>query len=646
MNLSPHPAPRLRQPRRALPAVPLRRLALLVPALFAATLRAEPSPAPAPLTHFITRAGDRLMEGADEFRYISANMPDSLQLISNYRFDGDFDRTRYRLPDDYELRDCVRTVRQLGGRVIRTFVITCRREDSPAHMFNVARDPVVGNEAALRVIDRLLQICHEEGVRLIIPLVAYNSAVRGDPSTYGDDFWQVGSPGNRTFKDMVTQLVNRTNHYTGVAYRDDPAILAWQTGNELVIGDDPVRRAWLHDYAAFLKQLDPHHLLIDGRNRPSDVYGRYDEFLADQNLDAVSYHTYRNLAEADTPVGTLRLIRNLTRGKKPLLVTEIAMYTKPAVLRALLDEIIADPSVSGANWWGLRFHNRDGGFYKHSDKNSEFEDLNWPGFARQPDQPAEIDTERELLGILTEKAWKIRGLPVPALAAPEAPHLLSIPDAGHISWQGATGADSYTVQRAESPDGPWSSLAASLPDNLIAYAAQYCDRTVAAGGTYYYRVIAHNFAGASPASNVAGPVAVKHRWLVDELFDLQLAAPESRNLRIDRAYAHSAYLEDLALAGRADPAQAAELVYRLPQVIREFTATVYDAQVVPRLFSLDPQGGRREIQPEIASYDGGRRRRLTAHLDGPATGILIELSAQAAASQAIGRVEIATEAAR
>ena len=55
---------------------------------------------------------------------------------------------------------------------------------------------------------------------------------------------------------------------------------------------------------------------------------------------------------------------------------------------------------------------------------------------------------------------------------------------------------------------------------------------------------------------------------------------------------------------------------------------------------------RREIQPEIASYDGGKRRRLSAHIDGPATGILLEMSAQAAAWQAIGRVEIATEATR
>lgn len=629
----------------SLGSLPRPLLVWLLPAVLLGPFRATAADGntPAGLDTFVTRAQDRLLEDGQEFRFVSVNMPDSLQIISNYQFDGDFSTVRYRLPDDFELRDCVRSVRQMGGRVLRTFVITCRTTASPVHMFNVAADPVVGNEAALRVIDRLLQICHEEGVRLIIPLVGYSSAVRGDWTTYGPDFWQVGSAGNRKFKNMLTQLLGRTNSLTGRPYRDDPAILGWQTGNELVIGDDADRRHWLHDIAAFIKGLDSRHLLIDGRNKPQDVFGRYDEFSGDPHIDAVSYHTYVNLPQADTPAGTLRLIRGQLRGKVPLLVTEIAMYTPPAALRALLDEV-ADGGTVGANWWGVRFHNRDGGFYKHSDKNSEFEDLNWPGFANAPPRPATIDRERELLGILTDYAWRIRGQTAPAPAVPAAPQLLPIPDAGHISWQGSTGADSYTLQRAGGPDGPWQSLATGLGDHLVAYAALYCDRSVTVGGNYFYRVIARNAAGESPASNVVGPVHVDRLWLVDELFDLALAAPESRNLRIDQAYAHSAYLEDMAVAVRADPAQPAELVYRLPQPIREFTATVYEAQVVPRLFSLGPADTRRELQPEIANYDGGKRRRLTVRPTAEATGIVLELSAQAAPGQALGRVEIATGA--
>lgn len=620
-----------------------RTLGLLLVALACApgTRAAVAAPPPEPLAHFITRVGDQLHDGSSEFRFVSINLPDILQIITHYQFDGDYATSRYRLPNEFELRDGVRTARQMGGRVIRTFTITTRSGPSPHHMFDVAPLPVVPNEAALRVIDRLLQVCHEEGVRLIIPLIAYNSQIRGDPSTYGEDFWVIGSPANRRFKSMVTQLLGRTNHYTGVPYRDDPAILAWQTGNELVIGDDPARRAWLHDFAAFLKALDPNHLVIDGRNRPADVYPRYEEFLVDENLDAVSYHTYRNLPEADTPRATLRLIRELTRGRKPLLVTEIAMHTPPDTLRELLAELIGNGTV-GANWWALRFHNRDGGFYKHSDKQSQFEDLNWPGFASAPGLPGEIARERELLGILSAYAWRIQGRTAPPPVAPAAPHLLPIPDVGHISWQGSTGASHYTVQRAETPAGPWRDLADNLGDHLIANAAQFCDRTALLGGVYHYRVIAHNHAGASPPSAASAPVAVDRLWLIDELFDLRLAAPDSHNLRVEQAYAHTSYLEDLAVALRADPTQPAELVYRLPRAMREFTATIFDADTPPRVFLLEADDTRREVQPMMASYDGGKRRRLSLRLDGDVRALAIQLSAAASPTQAIGRVEIAT----
>jgi hypothetical protein len=56
----------------------------------------EPSLASAHSAPIITRQGDKLYEGAKEFRYVSVNMPDVLQIISNYRFDGDTATTRLR----------------------------------------------------------------------------------------------------------------------------------------------------------------------------------------------------------------------------------------------------------------------------------------------------------------------------------------------------------------------------------------------------------------------------------------------------------------------------------------------------------------------------------------------------------------------
>lgn len=640
----------MRSPRIVCPALRRRRSSLLVLLAVGALVgsgsaylgRAAEKASGGGITTFITRAQDKLYENGEEFRFVSVNVPDILQIIAHNSFDAGREE-RVRLPDEFELRDGVRTVRQLGGRVLRTFVITARREPHPAYMFALGGERVEPNEDALRVLDRLLQICHEERVRLIVPLVAYNSPWRGDWRTYGDDFWQVGSAGNRKFKRMLELLLNRTNTLTGVRYRDDPAIAGWQTGNELVIGDSTERRAWLHDIAAFLKRLDPNHLVIDGRNKPADLWGSYDEFAADPNIDCVSYHTYVNLPQADTPAGTLRLLREMTRGRIPLLVTEIAMYTSPAALRRLLDELVANGSV-GAQWWSVRFHNRDGGFYKHSDRNSQFEDLNWPGFADPNNYLPEITRERELLALLAEYAARIQGQPrATALEPPLPPVMLPAPDVGHLSWRGSTGANAYELQRATSANGPWQTLQRDVTDHLVVNASLYCDTTAEPGRSYFYRAIARNNGGSSAPSHAIGPVSVERRWLVDELFDLAHADRATSNIRIEKSYAHSAYLEDIAVAVRATPAASGTLAYRVPGALRFFTCTVFDAAVPPRFFVR--RGGadaRTEVTPVVKHYDGDRRARYTADLATDAGDTLeIALPAEAPPRQAIGRVELA-----
>ncbi len=618
------------------------RLALLALTLPLGVL-ANPAtlPPPEPLDHFITRKGDRLYDGDREFRFVSVNMPDILQVITDYRFDGETAETRLRVPDEFEQRDAIRTVRQMGGRVVRTFMVTARPGPHPAAMFDVSTRPVKPNESALLALDRLLQIGREEGVRLLIPLIAYRSALRGDPDTYGPDFWVVGSEANLKFKDTIAQVLGRTNPLTGIPYRDDPTIFGWQTGNEIVIGTDPVRRRWLHDIAAYIKQLAPNHLHIDGRNKPNDVYDLYDEFAADPNIDAVSYHTYVNLPQADTPAGTLRLIREQLRGRTPVIVTEVAMYTSPKALCALLDEVIEGGAV-GAQWWGIRFHNRDGGFYKHSDRGSQYEDLNWPGFADPSFPLPEIARERELLDILHDYAARISGQPRVPVVVPAAPTLLPIPDPGHISWQGATGASSYAIERAPAATGPWTRLADNVVDHLPVYTALYCDTTAGVGQSWYYRVIARNRAGDSAPSNVQGPVAADRAWLVDDLFDHSHLASSSANVKFKRAYAHDAYLEDIALAQRENPAKAARLAYRIPGALRSFSLTAFETQAPLRFHLTTAVGERTEITPRATAYQNGRRTRyeFTAGETLPPGTLEIEMSAGAPEGQAVGRVEL------
>jgi hypothetical protein len=86
------------------------------------------------------------------------------------------------------------------------------------------------------------------------------------------------------------------------------------------------------------------------------------------------------------------------------------------------------------------------------------------------------------------------GAPVVTPAAPAA--LLASPgeNAVPLRWQPSFGATSYTVKRATSSGGTYSTLASGIT------ASNYTDTTVASGTTYYYVVTASNSAGTSANS--------------------------------------------------------------------------------------------------------------------------------------------------
>ncbi|KAI8319813.1 glycoside hydrolase [Martensiomyces pterosporus] len=71
------------------------------------------------------------------------------------------------------------------------------------------------------------------------------------------------------YRDHIEAVAGRRNTCTGVAYRDDPSILAWEVMNEPQIldqvdnGEDKLFR-WIDDTAQFIHRLAPHHLVTTG----------------------------------------------------------------------------------------------------------------------------------------------------------------------------------------------------------------------------------------------------------------------------------------------------------------------------------------------------------------------------------------------
>ena len=239
----------------------------------------------APLRGFVTRDGTELRDGEGTVRFVSFNVPNLLVVEDAFSWGGD---TPWRWPDDFELGDAFRAIRQMGGVVARSYVITVRRDDSDMGPFVHVTGPGEFNEEAFVAMDRMLAAANREGVRVIVPLVDNWKWQGGVPQYAGfrgkppEAFWtdpQIIDD----FKRTVAHVLRRRNTITGVTYAEDPAIFGWETGNEL---DSPP--AWTREIVRTIRDLDPNHLVIDGNS----LHGVPDSSLSLPEVDVVTTHHY------------------------------------------------------------------------------------------------------------------------------------------------------------------------------------------------------------------------------------------------------------------------------------------------------------------------------------------------------------------
>ncbi|MGH9674674.1 MAG: cellulase family glycosylhydrolase, partial [Bryobacteraceae bacterium] len=178
-------------------------------------------------------------------------------------------------------------------------------------------------ESSLIALDRSIAEAKQRNIRLILKLTN-NWEAYGGIRRYV--FWQLGrnptpaeyslfytSPTIRQwFRNYVRSILERRNTVTGVLYKDEPAILAWELGNELRNPSPGTAVAlidWMAEMAAFIKSVDGNHLVADGGegfdDNPalypglSNVYavgGRegasYHRMVAIPDIDMASYHLY------------------------------------------------------------------------------------------------------------------------------------------------------------------------------------------------------------------------------------------------------------------------------------------------------------------------------------------------------------------
>ena len=367
---------------------------------------------------FITRRGDKLMDGEKEFRFLGANMPG---LVLPYDYTLRIPE-RMTLPTPWEQEDGVKTLVQMNLRVARTWCLPMRKPEDKAKdggmTWHYVQGPGQLNQESFKVIDNLLALGNRYGVRFIVSFSAAQDHYHGGFGTFAahrgkprQAFWT--DPQLREdYKDTVRQILLRENTITGVPYKADKAVLAWQFGNEMQDATEP----WCAEMAAFIKSVDPNHLIIHTWSSHA-----LDPNRLDPNIDIYNRHYYAGGKK--TFAELCRDDRRKIEGKRPFVVGEYGPYidgkafTNENAVRRHREFLTAvqESGTAGALIWSMYFHHRDGGFYWHQIFTyPSVWSYHWPGFPS-----AEAQKEREILGTLRESAFAIQGLAVPPMPIPD-----------------------------------------------------------------------------------------------------------------------------------------------------------------------------------------------------------------------------------
>jgi hypothetical protein len=200
----------------------------------------------------------------------------------------------------------------------------------------------VYNDQQFALFDYVVQSAKAHGVKLLPVFENYWEAYGGIDTRLRWEGLSGGHPGRAAFfdktkcpgcftsyKNYVSYVLNRTNHYSGVKYKDEPGIFAWELMNEPRYQDvsaaknmsGTTLRKWVDEMGTFVKGIDSNHMLGTGLEAHETRYG----FGGDEgnpfvyihqspSIDFTAAHPYPTESWADLSIEeTQALVRTWVR---------------------------------------------------------------------------------------------------------------------------------------------------------------------------------------------------------------------------------------------------------------------------------------------------------------------------------------------
>jgi len=427
---------------------------------------------------FVLGSRTRLTLGGFNFRYSGPNI--EWLGIEAY---GPDDSLGPRYPSHLEVDDALDTAEMMGARVVRSQTLG----DSVG--CDLCLEPKAGvfNPEAFKVVDYAIKAAHERGLRLIITLIG--DCANCEMSGIGEYLaWK----GQRDFKlfftdpaiiaefeEHIRALLNHKNVFTGIAYKDDPTILAWENCNVCGLfvaagssaGSTEPYLPWIDTIGSFIKSIDKKHLYEDN----SGFFLFDPKALDAKTTDMVTAEYYPHWdalfgGGGKTTAETFSKHAALVTGKGKVYVAneygwDVTNWPTREDFQKVLSALESDPRISGDGYWALQAHADKFGWqlvsapvnsaeYSKWGETGQWWSLFYGGMNTLTNSAQDMQARAELL---RKHAYVMAGIPVPPHDVP-APPVITFKGIGLLGWHGSAGAVIYTVQRRSSESAPWETV--------------------------------------------------------------------------------------------------------------------------------------------------------------------------------------------
>ncbi|MGB7169631.1 MAG: hypothetical protein WBD32_11565, partial [Acidobacteriaceae bacterium] len=273
------------------------------------------------------------------------------------------------------------------------------------------------------------------------------------------------------YERHIDAVLNHRNTITGVLYRDDPTIMAWENCNMCGIfsvfmhGNLADVARWSETIGEHIQSIDHHHLYLD----TTGIFRNDPEILNNPSVDLFAFEEYPHwdallgpTAQHTTAETIAHDAATVVSHGKVFIVNEFGWdktdWATPDDLQHVLDSFLHNPDISGDGFWALQGHLDNFGFQPipADANNAEFaakgESGEWWALY-YPGRKTLVMSAEDMAGRaqqLRAHAYQMSELPVPQHAVPPPPVVSSVVIGGLVAWRGSAGATLYSIE-SEAP---------------------------------------------------------------------------------------------------------------------------------------------------------------------------------------------------